>query len=306
MLIPLPDEIRSLVLDWMSSDRLLAGKSFAPPIPSLTLTTDASRLGWGAVLPPLRALGLWSKEESRLHINSLELQAVFLALREFESVVLGQSVLVRSDNQTVVAYINHQGGTHSLSLCRLALMLWEWCIRRRVHLSATHIPGEENLLADFLSRGKFLPSEWKLETSVFRRICQVLPYPPEIDLFASLLNFQLPKYCARNRDPQAWKIDAFSIQWSGLCLYAFPPFSLLPKVLEKVAQEEAEVAMIAPFWPQRPWFPRLLSLLADLPRALPRRKDLLGQPLSLQAHPRLDSLHLTLWLLSGVKAGRPF
>ena len=129
VLVPLPSEVRSLVLDWLSLDRLREGMPFVPPPPSLTLTTDASRLGWGAVLPPFRASGLWSREESRLHINSLELQAVFLALQEFESVVSGQSVLVQSDNRSVMAYIFHQGGTHSLSLYLLALRVWQWCIR---------------------------------------------------------------------------------------------------------------------------------------------------------------------------------
>ena len=304
LLIPLPPVIKSLCLEWASLDRLSMGKPFSPPLPGLTLTTDASRSGWGAVLPPLRTSGRWSPADARVHINSLELRAVFLALKDFEDVVLGQSVLVRTDNTTVVAYINHQGGTHSPSLCRLALDLWGWCLPRQIHLVASHIPGQENLLADFLSRGKFLPSEWKLKTSVFQRICQVLSPPPEIDLFASLLNFQLPKYCARNRDPQAWKVDAMSFCWSGLHLYAFPPFSMLPRVLEKISQDGAEVALVAPFWPQRPWFPKLLSLLAGLPWALPCQKDLLGQPLSQLPHPRCESLHLSLWPLSGVKERR--
>ena len=85
-------------------------------------------------------------------------------------------------------------------------------------------------------------------------------------MFASLFNFLLPKYCARNRDPQAWKIDARSFQWFGLRLFVFPPFSLLPKGLEKVVQEEVEIIGIALFWPQKPFFPRLLSFLVGLPR----------------------------------------
>ena len=92
------------------------------------------------------------------------------------------------------------------------------------NLSAAHIPGEDHLVADFLSRGKFLPSEWTLNPLIFQKICQVLVPRPEIDLFASTLNFQLPKYCARCRDPHAWKVDALSFRWSGLPLYAFPPF----------------------------------------------------------------------------------
>ena len=117
-------------------------------------------------------------------------QAVFLALKSLEVHVRGQSLLVRSDNTTVVSYINYQGGTHSPSLCFLAIELWEWCVQRGIHLSAAHIPGEDNLVADFLSRGKFLPSEWTLNPLIFQRICQVLVSQPEIDLFC--VHPQLP------------------------------------------------------------------------------------------------------------------
>ena len=231
-------------------------------------------------------------------------QGSFLALKSLEVHVRGRSLLIRSDNTTVVSYINYQGGTHSPSLCLLAIELWEWCLRRGIHFSAAHIPGEDNLVADFLSRGKFLPSEWTLNPLIFQRICQVLVSQPEMDLFVSTLNFQLPKYCARYKDPQTWKVDALSFRWSGLPLYAFPPFSILPTVLEKIAQEGADVALVAPFWPQRPWFPNLLSLLAGRPRILPLQKDLVFQPMSRQPHPRLESLHLSLWPLSGRKEGR--
>ena len=168
------------------------GKALLPPPPSLTLTTDASRLGWGAVLPPHHTSGPWPPQVAHLHINSLELLAVLFGLQSLEHLVKGRSVLVQSDNMTVVAYINHQGGTHSPSLCRLALELWEWCLPRQVHLSAIHIPGEENFLADFLSRGSSLPTEWMLKKSIFAKICQVLSPPPEIDLFASQMYSQLP------------------------------------------------------------------------------------------------------------------
>ena len=256
-LIPLTQEFKDLCAAWASPVRLLEGKPFSPPpplIPYIVLTSDASLSRWGATLPPHRVSGTWSKEESLAHINSLKLRAVFLALKSLEVHVRGQSLLVRSDNMTVVSYINYQGGTHSPSLCFLTIELWEWCIRRGIHLSAAHIPGEDNLVADFLSRGKFLPSEWTLNPLIFQRICQVLVSQPEIDLFASTL-----KYCARCKDPQAWKVDALSFRWSGLPLYAFPPFSILPTVLEKIAQEGADVALVAPFWPQRPWLPKLLS-----------------------------------------------
>ena len=88
-------------------------------------------------------------------------------------------------------------------------------------------------------------------------------------------------------------------------LYAFPPFfSILPTVLEKVAQEGADLALVASFLPQRPWFLKLLSLLAGQPRVLSLQKDVVYQPMSRQPHPRLESLHFTLWPLSGRKESR--
>ena len=74
----------------------------------------------------------------------------------------------------VMAFINHHGGIHFPSLCRLALDLWEWCLQRQTHLSASLILGEDNLLADFLSRGKFLPSEWMLKSFVLQDLLFVL------------------------------------------------------------------------------------------------------------------------------------
>ena len=44
----------------------------------------------------------------------------------------------------MVAYINHQGGTHSFSLCQLTLDLLRWCRQRQILLSASHIAGDQS------------------------------------------------------------------------------------------------------------------------------------------------------------------
>ena len=79
----------------------------------IPLFTDASNKGWGAHLEQVSTKGLWSDREKRLHINILELKAVSLALQSFKDECQNQTVLVATDNSTVVAYINKQGGTHS-------------------------------------------------------------------------------------------------------------------------------------------------------------------------------------------------
>ena len=56
-------------------------------------------------------------------------------------------------------------------------------------LEAFHIPGSSNLQADSLSRHYNRNLEWKLHPTVFKWISNSL-FVPDIDLFASRLNFQ--------------------------------------------------------------------------------------------------------------------
>lgn len=72
------------------------------------------------------------------HINHLELEAVYLALRHFLSAVQGRQVLVRTDNTAVVSYINRQGGLQSLTLHAGVWRLLLWA--QSVLLVAPHWP----------------------------------------------------------------------------------------------------------------------------------------------------------------------
>ena len=95
---------------WMDKENLVKGAPLRVPPPDLFLFTDASHLGWGGHLDHHHAAGKWSTLHQQHHINWLELQAVFLSLQKFEKVVINHSVLVNTDNTTVVAYINKMGG----------------------------------------------------------------------------------------------------------------------------------------------------------------------------------------------------
>ena len=117
--------------------------------------------GWGAHLGDFTTSGTWSVPESHLHINFLELKAVLLALKRFQHLVQGKVVLVATDNTTVVAYINKEGGMRSGSLCALLWRLLCWCNLRQVVLKARHIPGRLNVIADKLSRHcQIIQTEW--------------------------------------------------------------------------------------------------------------------------------------------------
>ena len=93
---------------------------------ALQMFTDASYEGWGAHLGDSMARGVWSKLESRLHINFLDLNAVYLALKSFKLLCRDQIVLIATDNTTVVSYINKKGSMRSGSLCALLWRLLTW------------------------------------------------------------------------------------------------------------------------------------------------------------------------------------
>ncbi len=76
--------------------------------------TDASNKGWGALCKGKPTFDIWSKEESGLHINCLEMLAVCQACQFFLPDIRGHHVLVRSDSRYVLSYINHQGGLVSM------------------------------------------------------------------------------------------------------------------------------------------------------------------------------------------------
>ncbi|XP_033633155.1 uncharacterized protein LOC117294748 [Asterias rubens] len=267
---------------WLADANISQGRAFRPPPPSVTVTTDASLLGWGATLHPRQIAGVWGSEHLSAHINVLEILAVSNALWHFQSDVRGRAVLVRCDNATVVAYINHQGGTRSGRLCALAWDVIHCFTQQGTALSAVHIPGVENVTADALSRGWIAPTEWSLLPQVARSLFHLIDQP-HVDLFASHANHQLPFYCARGPDPNVWKIDALSVQWD----YAFPPISLVSRVLTKIEQEDCRVLLTAPFLPRQPWFPRLVRLLVHRPVILPGQADLLYQPSSRMVHSAL-------------------
>ena len=117
---------------------------------------------------------------------------------------------------------------------------------------------------------------------------------------ASRLNNQLDQYVSWRPDPYAIATDAFQIAWHSTHGYAFPPFSLVGKCLQKIHREEATVVMVAPVWSTQPWYPMLLESLIDIPILLTMHPDMLSNPFN-ERHPLMvhNKLQLAAWKLSG-------
>ena len=285
-------------LVWWVQERLDLGTSLLSLPPDQALWSDASDVGWGAYLESQGASGRWTSLQKSWSINRRELRAVFLGLQAFEP-FLSSRIALFCDNTTAVAYLRNQGGTLSESLNEEAQSILRWAEERGITLIPQFILGAANVLADSLSRpNQVLGSEWTLHQEVVDSLLR--KWSANVDLFATSLNFRLQAYFAPLHDPQALAVDSFLQDWSGLEAYAFPPFPLIRRVLNKARQSPGLVlTLIAPMWPQKEWFPDLLQVLLEPPLKLPARRDLLRQPHFHRFHLGLDSLQLHAWRLSG-------
>ncbi len=157
------------------------------------ITTDAFNGGWGALCKGKPTFGLWSEEESGLHINCLEMLAVCHACQLFLPDIRGHHVLVCSDRRSVVSYLNHQGGLISKCLCTLANNLLFWAQTNLRSLKATHV----NQGADMLSRSNDSSEEWMLHLLSVQKIWEVFGRA-QVDLFASECNFHCPIFFTKS------------------------------------------------------------------------------------------------------------
>ncbi|MCP3680799.1 MAG: hypothetical protein GY782_11310 [Gammaproteobacteria bacterium] len=293
---------------WSNLDNLNQGMPFTTPPPSATVTTDASLEGWGGhvtvegVSEISMYSDLWSYQESRLHINFLELRAIRLTLELMTTELRNRHVLVECDNTTAVSYVKRQGGTRSWRLYQESLLLHQWAFKHTVQLTAVHRRGINNQLADHLSRHRPDPLEWSLHEGLLRRVFQLWG-SPQVDVFASPQNFRLPLWYSTQPHQLSLGTNSLAHSWAGFTVYAFPPTNLIKQTLLKIRNEKVEMAIvIIPFWPGRSWYNLLTPMAIAQPIMFPLRKDLLSQQLPSAGrvfHPRLKTLHLTAWKLTG-------
>ena len=182
----------------------------------------------------------------------------------------------------------------------LAKHLWHFCIQRNIWISAAHITGKENTIADYMSRSLSDNTDWQLATIIFKNIVHTFNSVPELDLFASHFNAQFPSYVSWFPDPSAVANDAFSLSWKNKNFCAFPQFSLIGATLAKIRKEQSTGIMTVPWWGTQFLFPLMLLLLVNFPIQLPKTKNTLTLPSKEgKGHPLHPKLKLLAVLLSG-------
>ena len=138
--------------------------------PAITIATDASFSGFGAVmngqwlagawkssaLPPVGFASNWVNSpllplSFANNINFLELVAACLPLLVWSSLFSGCRVTILSDNTQTVAFLK-RGTTKDLSSLKWLKLIFYASLHFDFHISAAHCPGLTNVEADALSR----------------------------------------------------------------------------------------------------------------------------------------------------------
>ena len=119
-------------------------------------------------------------------------------------------------------------------------------------------------------------TEWMLDKAIFKKI-SVCFFAPEIDLFASRLNHQVPSMCLGTQT-QVDDSRCFSAELGQMEEFYSPTVVLLSRIIQKVRQDKATRLLVVPNWSGQLWYPELCQMLIDHPLQLPIKESLLTLP----------------------------
>jgi len=195
----------------------------------------------------------------RLHNNVKEMLGLLLSIFCYLPELEDKALICRSDNTTALAALR-RGASRSPIVSRLAVGTRLLLASARIQLvNAIHLPGDLNTTADQGSRAWFKHHarlEWPCDSEILSTNLERLSLPlPDIDLFATAANTKCPRYVSLVPDPAALATDAFSLTWTGLSIFANPPFALAARVVHKVLTEKpAYCVLMLPNWTSAPWY----------------------------------------------------
>jgi ribonuclease HI len=235
------------------------------PLPEAHLFVDASPSGWGAWLHQddgrYHAFGTWPVTVQNQTSNFREMLAVSTAIKSYLSRMIlhsGIHLRIHSDNTSVV--FNIQRRAAAKNLYHSLRDLFNICAKSDIIITAQHVKGVNNGVADSLSRLS-RSGDYSICPGVFENICEQLQITPDVDLFATSENTQLPKYFSPLLSDNTDVRDALSIPWDGMLPLVHPPIPLIGKCLRKILAENCTAVFVLPFWKGQSWNSLLGSMI---------------------------------------------
>jgi hypothetical protein len=292
-------------LEWWTSEEpwKANGNDILPPVKAiqLSLRTDAAthNAGYGGEMirgqHRFQTRGfLTEQEQKEVFINQFE----FAGFENCLWALLPQAVPKRQDwknthisveldNVTSIKY-GRVAVSRSIRMSLLGAKFFDKVEEAGISLTFQHLAGEDNTVADELSRRASSHADWQLDRQVFRQLQRAFRVSPDVDLFASSRNKQVASFFTYHYDHRARGVDAFQHSWSNLgVLYAYPPPILLGKVLQKLIVDCCHCSIVVlPLWMAQTWFPTMLSMMMTPPILLPNQAWLVTDQLGAPAWPK--------------------
>ena len=247
----------------LASSGLTLARPIWPDGPTMLMETDASRVGWGAVLNrSATARGHHSPDRADLHINLLELGAIRLALVSFRDLLPSSGVIIRlkCDSMVALGVLQAQSSPSTAMMAEYRL-LREVLAELHVELRHEYVPSALNVWADRLSR-EVDSTDWSLAPAAFLRL-DAQYGPHSVDLFATELNTRCIRFYSKDLTPGGLGANAMLSSWEGENAWANPPFNLIGAVLDKVIRERVTATVVAPVWKAQPWWARAVEACAS-------------------------------------------
>jgi len=209
------------------------------------------------------ARGFWSTSNTEEHITYKKLKVARCAIQSFLPKLIGRRLLSHEKKQYVIGVLTHLASRSPAMMCelqKLFLLIDEFDIKIRT----TCIRSAADIWADGLSRIKG-NSDWKLKSNKFGRLNKLWG-PVSIDRFVTFENKQYPRYNAKWGDGRAEAVNCLHLSddaWYRELSWCNPPWELLDDLASKLRSSRAAAIVIAPEWPQRPWFAQLSDLASE-------------------------------------------
>ena len=153
--IKLSSSIKADIVWWHNFMASFNGRSkLLDKQPITSVFTDSCTLGAGAIYNGDWFYTNWQLDwpaVADFHINSKEILAVFLAICRWAPVWSNKRIYIQSDNMTSVATINRGTSPNPFIMSCFRKLFW-LSAKFNFHLTARHIPGLVNTVADDISR----------------------------------------------------------------------------------------------------------------------------------------------------------
>lgn len=134
------------------------------PCHEVNLYTDASgSIGYGAIFGSAWFCGKWSEWWTKQNITLLELYPIVMAVETWGRDLENKQLILHTDNSALVSVLSKQTSKEPIVMVLVRRLVLK-CLELNLTLTAKHVRGKDNSVADALSR---------LQVQRFRSLCPV-------------------------------------------------------------------------------------------------------------------------------------